>query len=91
MIAALIPGDQDLPCLRWRRASLPSTAALAEAVEPPVLRADDDAAGGDGGGGGKRGAGFEIPELLAGRQIEHVEVAVVGTYVDAIARGKLHG
>src|ERR1035437_3206949 len=64
--------------------SLPSSA-FAEAVEASVLRADDDAAGGDGGGGGKRGAGFEIPELLAGPEIDHVEVAVVGTYVDAIA------
>src|ERR1035441_6615815 len=68
-------------------------AAFPEAIEPPVLGADDDAAGGDGGGGGKRGAGFEIPELLAGGEIEYVEVAVVGTCVNAISgdgRGGIH-
>src|ERR1035441_2976013 len=63
---------------------LHSMAAFPEAIEPPVLGADDDAAGGDGGGGGKRGAGFEIPELLAGGEIEYVEVAVVGTCENAI-------
>ena len=52
-----------------------------EAVQPPVLRTNHHPAGGYRGRSRKRGAGFEIPKLLSGGQIEHVEVAVVGTYV----------
>src|ERR1035441_8499845 len=68
-------------------------AAFPEAVKPPVLGADDDAAGGYGGGGGKWGASFEIPELFAGGEIEHVEMAVVGAYVNPVTRdgrGRIH-
>src|SRR5579871_2270429 len=60
----------------------PVTGLLPEAIEAPVLRSDHYPPFGDGRGCRERRSRLEVPELLAGHQIEDVEVAVVGPDVD---------
>src|ERR1035437_9606177 len=67
--------------IAFRLPPLPS-----EAIQPAVLRTNHHAPRGYRRRSRQWRAGFEIPKLLSGGQIEHVEMAVVGAYVHPAVR-----
>src|SRR5438309_798214 len=64
----------------------PAGGILPETIHPSILRSDDDPALRDGGRRRDRRAGVELPMLLPGGRVEHVEVPVVRPDVDAAGR-----
>src|SRR6266849_3904753 len=59
---------------------------LPETIETTVLRPDYDTAARDGRRRGERRSRVEVPLLLAGGGVEHVQMAIARSDVDAPAR-----